>query len=192
MSGRNSATTSRPTPSACAPAPRSTPRPSRTASACASRSSRRSVTTSWSRMIRDEFDARAASHRLPAVEDRPLPGVSVALNLAGDRGSSRTGAHPTRTTRASTPAGEVAARIDARHLHAYAESRPRWSMSSPVAGMTISLVAWGGPWWSSPVRSRESWQDRRALRERSRGRAMTGEAEPCAHWNGSPSSADAS
>ena len=40
----------------------------------------------WSRMIRDEFDAEGLPTDFLLVEDRPLPGVSVALNLDGDRG----------------------------------------------------------------------------------------------------------
>jgi len=40
----------------------------------------------WSRMIHEEFEAERLSTAFLVAEDRPLPAVSVAFNMEGDRG----------------------------------------------------------------------------------------------------------
>ncbi len=105
----------------------------------------------WSRMIRDEFEAERLLTDFLEVEDRPLPGVSVALNLHGDRGFvTHWGSADRYDERLRARGRDVAARIDARHLHAYVDEEPELEVLAHDRGMTISLVAWGGRWWSSP------------------------------------------
>jgi sugar/nucleoside kinase (ribokinase family) len=105
----------------------------------------------WSGMIHDEFDAESLPADFLEVEDRPLPGVSVALNLDGDRGFvTHWGSSDAYDERLEARALEIAARIDARHLHAYVDEAPELEALARRRGMTVSLDAWGGPWWSSP------------------------------------------
>jgi sugar/nucleoside kinase (ribokinase family) len=105
----------------------------------------------WSRMIRDEFDTEGLPVDFLEVEDRPLPGVSVALNLDGDRGFvTHWGSGDTYDARLHARAKEIAARVDARHLHAYVDDFPELTALAHHRGMTVSLDAWGGPGWTSP------------------------------------------
>jgi sugar/nucleoside kinase (ribokinase family) len=105
----------------------------------------------WSRMIRDEFEAEGLSTEFVEVEHRPLPGVSVALNLHGDRGFvTHWEDGDMYDERLHERALGVVARVDARHLHAYVDEAPDLEALARARGMTVSLDAWGGPWWSSP------------------------------------------
>jgi sugar/nucleoside kinase (ribokinase family) len=106
----------------------------------------------WSRMIRDEFDAEGLPTDFLEVEDRPLPGISVALNLDGDRGFvTHWGSADGYDAQLRTRALEIiTTRVDARHLHAYADEAPELEAVARRRGMTVSLDAWGGPEWSSP------------------------------------------
>ena len=89
----------------------------------------------WSRMIRDEFDAEGLPTDFLLVEDRPLPGVSVALNLAGDRGFVTNWGETTRTTRGSTRVRSRSSSGSTRDTCTRTSvSRPRWSMPRAVAG----------------------------------------------------------
>ncbi len=104
----------------------------------------------WSRLILGEF----ASERLPTdfleVLDEPLPGVSVALNMDGDRGFvTHWGSGDTYDIALAARALEVAATVDARHLHAHLDQSPALEALARSRGMTVSLDAWGGPWFSS-------------------------------------------
>jgi sugar/nucleoside kinase (ribokinase family) len=104
----------------------------------------------WSRMILEEFEAE----RLPTdhleVEDRPLPGISVALNLDGDRGFvTHWGDGDEYDAALAARALDVAKNIDARHLHCYVDEAPGLEAVARGRGMTVSLDAWGGPWWWS-------------------------------------------
>ena len=102
-------------------------------------------------MIRDEFEAEGLPTDFLEVEHRPLPGVSVALNLDGDRGFvTHWGDGDTYDEGLHERALDVAARVDARHLHAYVDEAPDLEALARARGMTVSLDAWGGPWWSSP------------------------------------------
>ena len=98
----------------------------------------------WSRMIRDEFEAEGLSTEFVEVEHRPLPGVSVALNLHGDRGFvTHWEDGDMYDERLHERALGVVARVDARHLHAYVDEAPDLEALARARGMTVSLDAWG-------------------------------------------------
>jgi sugar/nucleoside kinase (ribokinase family) len=103
----------------------------------------------WSRMIREEFDAEGLPTDFLEVEDRPLPGVSVALNLDGDRGFVTHWGGEDYDGRLVARALDVAARVEARHLHAYVDESPELEALARRRGMSVSLAAWGGASWSS-------------------------------------------
>ena len=134
----------------------------------------------WSGMIRDEFDAESLSTEFLDVEERPMPGVSVGLNLDGDRGfvthwSDGNG----YDARLRARAGKIAAMIDARHLHAYVDEMPELVALGRGRGMTVSLDAWGGPAWSSPRSLPEVLADVDVLfANGAEAAAMTGQADP--------------
>lgn len=134
----------------------------------------------WSRMIRDEFD----SERLPTdfleIEDRPLPGVSVALNLHGDRGFvTHWASGEAYDERLHERALEVAGRVDARHLHAYVDETPDVEALARGRGMTVSLDAWGGPSWASDRPLDEVLEHADVLlANEAEAAAMSGEADP--------------
>jgi sugar/nucleoside kinase (ribokinase family) len=134
----------------------------------------------WSRLIRDEFRAEGLAADFLEVEDRPLPGVSVALNLAHDRGFvTHWGSEDAYDTLLTARALDLVERIDARHLHAYADEAPELEAAARRRGMTVSLDAWGGPWWSSPRPLAETLARADVLfANQPEIAAMTGEAEP--------------
>ena len=134
----------------------------------------------WSAMIRDEFDAEELSTDFLLVEDRPLPGVSVALNLDGDRGFvTHWGDDDGYDTRLAARGREIAERVDARHLHAYADEDPELEAIARRRGMTISLDGWGGPAWSSPRSLAEVLGNADVVfANQSEAAAMTGEDDP--------------
>ena len=105
----------------------------------------------WSRMIRDEFAIEGLPSDFLEIEDRPLPAVSVAFNLDGDRGFvTHWGPDRGYDARLQARAARVASSIEARHLHAYVDEDEELEVLARRRGMTISVDAWGGPAWSSP------------------------------------------
>lgn len=106
----------------------------------------------WSQMIRDEFDAEGIPTDFLEIEDRPLPGVSVALNLDGDRGfvTYWGGADEGYDARLSARAELIATTVEARHLHAYVDDAQELVAIARRRGMSVSLDTWGGLGWSSP------------------------------------------
>jgi sugar/nucleoside kinase (ribokinase family) len=105
----------------------------------------------WSRMIRQEFEAEGLPTDHLEVEDRPLPGLSVALNLHGDRGFvTHWGSSDAYDERLHARAIEVVSSIDARHLHGHVDDAHEVQAAARDRGMTVSLDAWGGQWWASP------------------------------------------
>lgn len=134
----------------------------------------------WSGMIRDEFDAESLSTEFLDVEERPMPGISVGLNLDGDRGFvTHWGDGARYDARLRARAGKIAATIDARHLHAYADETPELVTIARSRGMTVSLDAWGGPAWSSPRSLPEILADADVLlANEAEAAAMTGQADP--------------
>jgi sugar/nucleoside kinase (ribokinase family) len=104
----------------------------------------------WSQMIHDEFEAERLPTVFLSIEDRPLPGVSVALNRDGDRGFvTHWGSDEEYGSELAARALDVALSVDARHLHSYVNEAPPLEAVARERGMTVSLDSWGGPWWSS-------------------------------------------
>jgi len=134
----------------------------------------------WSRLIREEFDAEGLATDFLEIEDRPLPAVSVALNFAGDRGFvTHWGSGDAYDTHLAARALDVVERIDASHLHAYADEAPKLEAAAHRRGMTVSVDASGGPWWSSsrPLAQTLAHADV-LLANEPEAAAMTGEADP--------------
>ena len=134
----------------------------------------------WSRMIRDEFEAEGLPTDHLEVQDRPLPGISVAFNHGGDRGFiTHWGFAERYDERLRARAVEVAGTVEARHLHAYVDDMPEVEAIAHRRGMTVSLDAWGGATWSSSRSVREILAPADVLfANESEAAAMTGEAEP--------------
>ncbi len=134
----------------------------------------------WSRMILEEFQAEGLSTEFVRIEDRPLPGVSVALNFEGDRGFvTHWGSAGPYEEQLEARAADVARRVDAAHLHAYVDEMPELESIACDRGMTISLDASGGSWWSSsrPLAEALSKADV-VLANESEAAAMTGQPDP--------------
>lgn len=134
----------------------------------------------WSRMIHEEFDAEGLPTDFLEVQDRPLPGVSVALNLGDDRGFvTHWGSDGSYDDELSLRALEIVGQVEARHLHAYVDEQPELLAAARRRGMTVSLDSWGGPAFSSE-RSLAEFLDGAdvAFANQAEAAAMTGEAEP--------------
>lgn len=134
----------------------------------------------WSRLIRDEFAAEGLAADFLEILDRPLPAVSVALNFAGDRGFvTHWGPSDDYDADMAVRALDVVERIDARHLHGYVDETPELEAAARRRGMTVSVDAWGGPWWSSsrPLAETLAYADVLFANE-AEAAAMTGEADP--------------
>jgi sugar/nucleoside kinase (ribokinase family) len=134
----------------------------------------------WSRMIRDEFEAEGLPTDYLLIEDRPLPGVSVAFNLDGDRGFvTHWGFGEDYDANLRARVIEAAATVDARHLHTYVDEAPEVEAIARDRGMTVSLDAWGGHTWSSPRSLPEILSSADVLLSNAvEATAMTGEREP--------------
>ncbi|GIV01116.1 MAG: sugar kinase [Actinomycetota bacterium] len=106
-------------------------------------------TDRWSRVVLEEWEAEALPKDLLLVADRPMPFVSVALNRDGERGFvTYYGATPSDDAELLAFAQRVIATADARHLHTYAgKEHEELVRAAKRRGMTVSLDAWGGPWW---------------------------------------------
>jgi sugar/nucleoside kinase (ribokinase family) len=105
----------------------------------------------WSRMIRDEFEAEGISTEFLVAEARPLPAVSVALNMDGDRGFvSHWGGGPGVDDRIAERAVELIGSVEARHLHAQIDDAPALEVAARARGMSVSVDAFDGASWASP------------------------------------------
>jgi sugar/nucleoside kinase (ribokinase family) len=101
-----------------------------------------------SRWIGEEFDAEGIPRAFVEVQDRPLPCISVALNLDGDRGFvTYWGEEDTYDAELDARALEVAGTIEARHVHLYLDSQRALETRCKQRGMTISLDTFEGGWW---------------------------------------------
>jgi len=127
----------------------------------------------WSTMIRDEFEAEGLSTDFLVVEERPLPAVSVAFNMAGDRGfvSHYSGGRVV-DDRIDQRALSLLTTIDARHLHAQVDDTPALEAAARAKGMTVSVDAFDGASWASPRAVDELLRDVDVL--------LANEAEACA------------
>jgi len=107
----------------------------------------------WSRIVLDEWEAEGMPTDFLRVEDRPMPFVSVALNHDGDRGFvTYYGAEDREDEELDRLALRAVETASARHLHAYAgEDHDELVRTARERGMSVSLDAWGGPWWESPA-----------------------------------------
>ena len=134
----------------------------------------------WSRLIRDEFGAEGLATDFLEMEDRPLPAISVALNFDGDRGFvTHWGSGEAYDAQLAARALDMVERIDARHLHAYVDETPELEAAARRRGMTVSVDAWGGPWWSSSRPLSETLAHADVLfANETEAAAMTGEADP--------------
>ncbi len=104
----------------------------------------------WSRMIRDEFEFEGLSTEFLAIDEHPLPGVSVAINLHGERGFvTHWAGDEEYGERAAAHELTCARTVDARHLHAYVDLTRDLEQAAHDRGMTISVDSWGGPAWAS-------------------------------------------
>ncbi len=107
----------------------------------------------WGRLIRDEFDTEGLPTDFLEVGAQPMPFVSVALNFNHDRGFvSYDGSSEGNDKELIRHALEVVSRTSARHFHSYAGEEPSELVAlARERGMTISLDAWGGSWWETPI-----------------------------------------
>jgi sugar/nucleoside kinase (ribokinase family) len=127
----------------------------------------------WSRMIHEEFEAERLSTAFLVAEDRPLPAVSVAFNMEGDRGFvSHWGDGPSVDDRIDERALSLMGSVDARHLHAQVDGTPALEAAARANGMTVSLDAFDGASWASPRSVQEVLRDADVL--------LANEAEACA------------
>jgi sugar/nucleoside kinase (ribokinase family) len=104
----------------------------------------------WSDMVRAEFDAEGVPTEFLVREDRPMPAVSVALNLDGDRGFVSHWGGGDVDDALATRALEAIERADVRHLHAQLDDMPEVEAAAAARGMTISLDSFDGASWASP------------------------------------------
>jgi sugar/nucleoside kinase (ribokinase family) len=130
----------------------------------------------WSRIIHAEFEAEGLPTDFLVVEDRPLPAVSVALNLDGDRGFVSHWGGEGVDDALQARAQEVIARIDARHLHAQLDDDPGLEQAAVERGMTVSLDSFDGASWASLRRLDELLRHADVLlANEAEARAMSGE-----------------
>jgi sugar/nucleoside kinase (ribokinase family) len=108
---------------------------------------------SWSQVVLREFEAEGLPTDFLRIADHPLPFVSVALNQDHDRGFvTFYEAAPEDDADLARHALEVLSTVRARHFHAYAGEEPSDLIAvARERGMTVSLDAWGGPFWEAPA-----------------------------------------
>jgi sugar/nucleoside kinase (ribokinase family) len=107
---------------------------------------------SWSQVVLREFDAEGLPTDFLRVADHPLRFVSVALNQDHDRGFvTFYEPAPEDDAGLTRRALDVLSTVPARHFHAYAGEEPSELIAAARdRGMTVSLDAWGGPFWEVP------------------------------------------
>lgn len=134
----------------------------------------------WSRIVLEEWEAEGLPRDFLLLADRPMPFVSVALNRDGDRGFvTHYGASGEDDEELMAHASAVIERTEARHLHTYAgKEHEELIRAAKRRGMTVSLDAWGGPWWEAeaPLEALLEHADV-VLANAAEARAMTGEAD---------------
>ena len=127
----------------------------------------------WSNLISDEFAAEELPTDFLARHDKPLPAVSVALNMDGDRGFvSHWPRGPESDGRLEERALSIIETVDARHLHGQIDDMPELEAAARAKGMTVSVDAFDGASWASPHAMDELLRDADVL--------LANEAEACA------------
>jgi sugar/nucleoside kinase (ribokinase family) len=103
----------------------------------------------WSDLVRREFATEGLPDDLVQSVDHPAPFVSVALNHDQDRGFvTYEASDPDDDRLLQAAAVETISSVNARHFHGYAGTEStELSEIAHRRGMTVSLDAWGGPWW---------------------------------------------
>jgi sugar/nucleoside kinase (ribokinase family) len=106
-------------------------------------------TDRWSDFLLEHFAAEGVSTEFVRIEGRPLPAVSVALNVAGDRGFITHEAETDEVDRLLySHAARVVAETEARHLHVHLVcGLPAIARAARDRGMSITLDAWGWETW---------------------------------------------
>lgn len=111
----------------------------------------------WSRFVREQFAAERVSTEFLHVIDRPLPAVSVALNVDEDRGFVTHEADAEECDHQLTEhVVEMISEVDARHVHIHLVPwLPPVAEAAAAKGMTLSVDAWG---WQPWLESRGIWE----------------------------------
>jgi sugar/nucleoside kinase (ribokinase family) len=130
----------------------------------------------WSDLVRAEFDTEGIPTDFLVREDRPLPAVSVALNLHGDRGFISHWGGDDLAEVLVARALDAIERVDIRHLHAQLDDMPAVEAAAAARGMTVSLDSFDGASWASPRRLDELLRNCDVLlANEAEARAMSGE-----------------
>jgi sugar/nucleoside kinase (ribokinase family) len=135
---------------------------------------------SWSQIVLREFEAEALPTDFLRIADRPLPFVSVALNHDHDRGFvTFYEPAPDADAELAQLARDVLSYARARHFHTYVGEEPaELTALARSRGMTVSLDAWGGPFWEDPAALEEVVADADILlANEAEALAMSGEQE---------------
>jgi sugar/nucleoside kinase (ribokinase family) len=108
---------------------------------------------SWSQVVLREFEAEGLPTDFLRIADHPLRFVSVALNQDHDRGFVTFYEQaPEDDADLARRARDVISTVPARHFHAYVGEEPYDLIAiARERGMTVSLDAWGGPFWEVPT-----------------------------------------
>ncbi len=108
---------------------------------------------SWSQIVLREFEREGLPTGFLRIADHPLPFVSVALNHDHDRGFvTFYEPAPGDEAELARRARDVLSTVPARHFHTYAGDEPTELIAlARERGMTVSLDAWGGPFWEVPA-----------------------------------------
>lgn len=111
----------------------------------------------WSRFVREQFAGERVSTQFLHVIDRPLPAVSVALNVDEDRGFVTHEAEAEECDyRLTEHVVEMISKVDARHVHIHLVPwLPPVAEAAAARGMTLSVDAWG---WEPWLESQGIWE----------------------------------
>jgi sugar/nucleoside kinase (ribokinase family) len=111
----------------------------------------------WGRFLVEEYEREGLPTEFLSVVDEPLPWVSVGMNLGPDRGFV-TYADPAEDVEGDMRrrAMELVSSGRVRHLHGYvSEEEMELARAARDRGMTVSLDAWGGPWFEADAKPSE-------------------------------------
>jgi sugar/nucleoside kinase (ribokinase family) len=105
----------------------------------------------WGRFLVEEYEREGLPTEFLRVVDGPLPWVSAGMNLGPDRGFV-TYAAPAEGIEEDMYrlATELVSSGRVRHLHGYiSQEEAELARLAREGGMTVSLDAWGGPWFEA-------------------------------------------